>query len=76
MLLISLSGPLLKRGSAMNDKKEKSARRASNANMEPRKTSRPVFIVGVGASAGGLEAFTQLLHALPDQPGCAIVPLR
>src|SRR5262245_33167257 len=30
-------------------------------------------IVGVGASAGGLEAFSQLLKALPKDPGLAIV---
>jgi len=30
-------------------------------------------IVGVGASAGGLEAFSQLLHALPPNPGLALV---
>src|SRR5690348_2844475 len=30
-------------------------------------------IVGIGASAGGLEAFSQLLRALPREPGLAIV---
>src|SRR5271166_2460364 len=30
-------------------------------------------IVGVGASAGGLEAFTQLLNALPVDTGMAFV---
>ncbi|HEV7223135.1 MAG TPA: chemotaxis protein CheB [Pirellulales bacterium] len=30
-------------------------------------------VVGVGASAGGLEAFTQLLRGLPDEPGFAVV---
>src|SRR5947199_3740267 len=30
-------------------------------------------IVGVGASAGGLEAFTQFLHALPNDTGMAII---
>lgn len=33
----------------------------------------PVSIVGVGASAGGLEAFTQLLKALPPDTGMAFV---
>src|SRR5206468_1586606 len=32
-----------------------------------------VVIVGVGASAGGLEAFSQLLQALPGNPGFAMV---
>ena len=31
------------------------------------------IVVGVGASAGGLEAFSQLLQALPDDPGFAMV---
>ena len=30
-------------------------------------------IVGIGASAGGLEAFTQLLHYLPSDSGLAFV---
>src|SRR5262245_3381826 len=34
---------------------------------------RDLMIVGVGASAGGLEAFTQLLHGLPDDAGLAVV---
>ncbi|HKT79721.1 MAG TPA: chemotaxis protein CheB [Vicinamibacterales bacterium] len=33
----------------------------------------PVSVVGVGASAGGLEAFTALLRGLPARPGLAIV---
>ena len=39
-----------------------------------RATGDPSFpIVGVGASAGGLEAFTDLLKALPPNPGMAFV---
>lgn len=30
-------------------------------------------VIGVGASAGGLEAFTRLLRALPEDPGVALV---
>ncbi len=33
----------------------------------------PFPVVGVGASAGGLEAFTDLLHALPASTGLAFV---
>src|SRR5262245_59607786 len=32
-----------------------------------------LVIAGIGASAGGLEAFSQLLSALPPDPGLAIV---
>jgi two-component system, chemotaxis family, CheB/CheR fusion protein len=34
---------------------------------------RPLTIVGVGMSAGGLEACSQLLESLPSSPGFAIV---
>jgi PAS domain S-box-containing protein len=38
------------------------------------KSENPVFpIVGIGASAGGLEAYTQLLRALPADSGMAFV---
>src|SRR2546430_17179835 len=41
---------------------------------EPQQSRRAPFpIVGVGASAGGLEAFTQLLKALPSRTGMAYV---
>ena len=36
----------------------------------------PFPIVGIGASAGGLEAFSQLLGHLPDQPGMAFVLIQ
>ena len=39
----------------------------------PRQATRPFPIVGIGASAGGLEAFTQVLHALPRDTGMAFV---
>jgi two-component system CheB/CheR fusion protein len=35
--------------------------------------THPFLIVGIGASAGGLEAVTQLLQALPAKPGVALV---
>jgi two-component system CheB/CheR fusion protein len=36
----------------------------------------PLTIVGVGASAGGLEAFSQLLQALPRNPEMAVVLIQ
>ena len=36
----------------------------------------PALIVGVGASAGGLEAFTELLRALPRDSGLAYVLIQ
>lgn len=37
------------------------------------KPGDPVFIVGIGASAGGLEAFQQLLASLPNDSGMGFV---
>lgn len=54
-------------------------RRYAKAAVDQSKDSAPQAdvpsfpVVGVGASAGGLEAFTQLLKALPDDPGMAFV---
>src|SRR6185436_11539271 len=39
----------------------------------PRRPAAPFPIVGIGASAGGLEAFRQLLRALPADSGMAYV---
>src|SRR5690348_8041465 len=40
-------------------------------------TERPSFpVVGIGASAGGLEAFTQLLKALPANTGMAFILIQ
>ena len=36
----------------------------------------PPYIVGIGASAGGLEAFTELLSHLPDDTGMAFVLIQ
>jgi len=43
---------------------------------EERAESGPPPIVGVGASAGGLEAFTELLSHLPDDTGMAFVLIQ
>src|SRR5713226_3410507 len=43
------------------------------AGEEERSGRSPFPIVGAGASAGGLEAFTQLLKHLPDDTGMAFV---
>ena len=44
--------------------------------VEIRPDRRAFPIVGVGASAGGLEAFTQLLQALPSNTGMAFVLIQ
>jgi two-component system CheB/CheR fusion protein len=39
----------------------------------PQPNKAPCVVVGIGASAGGLEAFTDLLKPLPRNPGMAFV---
>ena len=47
---------------------------ANHTSDEPQVPASGVLpVVGIGASAGGLEAFSQLLHAMPENPGLAIV---
>lgn len=36
-------------------------------------SAHPPRVVGVGASAGGLQAFTELLHRMPADSGLAFV---
>ncbi|HEV8201732.1 MAG TPA: chemotaxis protein CheB [Candidatus Polarisedimenticolia bacterium] len=53
-------------------------RRPAGAKPAPPRAKRnpardSLVVVGVGASAGGLEAFTQLLEGLPDDTGMAFV---
>ena len=55
---------------------DKPPKRRSSGSRRPtpgRHRPRVCPIVGVGASAGGLEAFSQLLEHLPDDTGMAYV---
>lgn len=36
----------------------------------------PFYVVGVGASAGGLEALQDLFKSIPDNSGCAYVVIQ
>lgn len=49
---------------------------AETANQEQQDNSNAFPIVGIGASAGGLEAFTQLLTYLPSDTGMAFVLIQ
>lgn len=50
------------------------AAKTPSASHGPEPSAPPPFvIVGIGASAGGLEAFKQMLHALPADTGMAFV---
>jgi two-component system CheB/CheR fusion protein len=50
-----------------------STRKTQNSSSN---NNRPVSVVGIGASAGGLEAFEQLLRALPGDTGMAYVLIQ
>ena len=52
----------------VRNKKEKRPRATSIGGLTAR-----FPIVAIGASAGGLEAFSNLLRALPPEPGVALV---
>ena len=54
--------------------KLKSAARKKHTGSRSKKTSFP--IIGIGASAGGMEAFQQLLEHLPDDTGMAFVLIQ
>src|SRR6202044_471300 len=49
------------------------ATRSAAAKNGPQLMPELFPIVGVGASAGGLEAFSELLHNLPEKTGMAFV---
>lgn len=60
-----------RKGKATEQRQEKSSMREISAPASVTCTSFP--IVAIGASAGGLEAFSTLLRALPPEPGLALV---
>ncbi len=54
--------------------KKKASRRQSDSIAPARDVRCP--IVAIGASAGGLEAFSEMLNALPDDTGLALVLIQ
>ena len=73
--------PVKKRSTAMKVASRTSpgqpkSKKPTSPNSPEKETSpkaKPLTIVGIGASAGGLEAFTQLLRNLPASTGMAFV---
>jgi two-component system CheB/CheR fusion protein len=49
---------------------------AMTSEIVPRPSSDDIFVVGLGASAGGLAAAKKLLGALPADTGCAFVLIQ
>ena len=62
--------PKKRRARVTNDPQTLARQRVAR---KPQTSAKPNSIVGVGASAGGLEAFEQLLRALPEDTGMAYV---
>jgi two-component system CheB/CheR fusion protein len=54
-------------------RKQGKSSRPIAAKNNSHKLPEPFPIVGIGASAGGLEAFSELLHNLPEKTGMAFV---
>jgi two-component system CheB/CheR fusion protein len=57
----------------VNNKKAAPAPKRSSEIAQPKAIAEPFAIVGIGASAGGLEAMKELLRHLPDKTGMAYV---
>src|SRR5579864_2488186 len=67
-----------KNNKTRNRKEKVTEQRQETSSMReisaPASVTRASFpIVAIGASAGGLEAFSSLLRALPPEPGLALV---
>lgn len=65
--------PVVEAGGRKGTGRVKVALRPQPGSDDHQQKTNPFLIVGVGASAGGLEAFTQLLGALPYKPGMAFI---
>lgn len=78
--MVKDQGPRLKKKPLKKSSTLKSNRRrvaAKSADYESRKATANSFpVVGIGASAGGLEAFTRLLKHLPVDTGMAFVLIQ
>jgi two-component system, chemotaxis family, CheB/CheR fusion protein len=68
----SVKGPVVERSRATPTKTKKRASSKEHANNQP----APFPIVGIGGSAGGLEAFSTLLQNLPHDLGMAYVYIQ
>src|SRR5262245_47655288 len=64
------TGHITKASKAKTRSKDESLKAASATVPEPEKVvQRECPVVGFGASAGGLEAFTEVLQHMPENPG-------
>ena len=56
-----------------SSRKQVKSRRKASVEIDAKTSPGQFPIVGIGASAGGLEAFSELLHHLPEKTGMAFV---
>lgn len=65
---------MAKNNKGKNAAKAKTAKKqASDDAVPPAKKTPPFAVVGIGASAGGLQAFSDFFDAMPNQSGMAFV---
>ncbi len=60
----------------MTKRRPPAAEASSDAEPKHDESSRKPVVVGIGASAGGLEAFSRLLASLPERSGMAFLLLQ
>jgi len=65
--------PRVRTGSSTESPRQPRTREVASPPRAEARSIAGLTVVGVGASAGGLEAFSQLLHALPDDADLALV---
>jgi len=70
------SAPRKRLATSVRRRESVNPRPATGPTKEDRPLNTAFPIVGIGVSAGGLEAFTQLLGALPVDTGKAFVQVR
>jgi two-component system CheB/CheR fusion protein len=66
----------MKRGRAKLVRAPKTKRRTGRSRVAEPAASSPFPVVGVGASAGGLEAFTKLLRKIPGDTRLAVILIQ
>ena len=49
---------------------------STHSGIDPKEAEPPTYVVGIGASAGGLEALERLFHKMPADSGMAFVVVQ
>ena len=59
--------------SLADERSPEASEEPANRPIETRRSDEPISVVGIGASAGGLEAIQQLMAKLPNDSGLSFV---